>query len=485
MLTFKVVPKGKWLPDHGKSIAYLYADNWNDYSFFTLFGLKIYDQDGYLHDIGGVRIAFKGQTTGVATNRKLDSTFDCLTEEFFSLGSDTDFYKNLNKLNQDLKHDVLLSLRDIVFQPEIIDDIADEEVFRVSLLRDSTLSLIKGQYLRVLNGGVELTDFNFRFARTSSEGLGDLSLDFIVEVESTPRTNIHAIIGRNGVGKTTLLNGMISAITDPTEECARFYSVSPWFSEHEIDKDYFSSLISVSFSAFDPFEPPNEQADPTKGTCYFYIGLKDSETFGKHKSITNLVEDCSRSLLACFRNLKKTASWRSAVEKLSSDDNFSRTELASLLDIYHELRSEKLSGEQSDSAGFLKDYLERVTPILSGLSSGHAVVLLTITRLIETVNEKSLILLDEPESHLHPPLLSAFIRALSDLLNEQNGVAIIATHSPVVLQEVPRSCVWKMFRKGSDVICDRPNIETFAENVGVLTSEVFRLEVEKSGFHES
>lgn len=42
----------------------------------------------------------------------------------------------------------------------------------------------------------------------------------------------------------------------------------------KIDHDYFSSLISVSFSAFDPFPPPLEQSDPTKGTCYFYVGLK-------------------------------------------------------------------------------------------------------------------------------------------------------------------------------------------------------------------
>ena len=31
---------------------------------------------------------------------------------------------------------------------------------------------------------------------------------------------------------------------------------------------------------------------------------------------------------------------------------------------------------------------------------------------------------------------------------------------------------------------ERPEIETFAENVGVLTREVFGLEVSKSGFHE-
>lgn len=118
------------------------------------------------------------------------------------------------------------------------------------------------------------------------------------------------------------------------------------------------------------------------------------------------------------------------------------------------------------------------------MSSGHAVILLVMTKLVATVEEKTLILLDEPESHLHPPLLSAFIRALSNLLYDRNGVAIVATHSPVVLQEIPKSCVSKIQRVGLVTNIKRPDIETFGENVGVLTREVFGLEVIKSGFHK-
>ncbi|WP_431285003.1 AAA family ATPase [Humitalea sp. 24SJ18S-53] len=126
---------------------------------------------------------------------------------------------------------------------------------------------------------------------------------------------------------------------------------------------------------------------------------------------------------------------------------------------------------------------EKATAIFAKLSSGHKIVLLTITRLVETVGERTLVLLDEPEGHLHPPLLSAFIRALSDLLVDRNGVAIVATHSPVVLQEIPRSCVWKVRRTGAHVEAERPEVETFGENVGVLTREIFGLEVTEAGFH--
>ena len=83
-----------------------------------------------------------------------------------------------------------------------------------------------------------------------------------------------------------------------------------------------------------------------------------------------------------------------------------------------------------------------------------------------------------------PPLLSAFVRALSDLLTNRNGMAIIATHSPVVLQEVPSNCVWKLQRSGNAVAAARPKIETFGENVGTLTNEIFGLEVTATGFHK-
>ncbi|WP_249925419.1 ATP-binding cassette domain-containing protein, partial [Escherichia coli] len=63
-----------------------------------------------------------------------------------------------------------------------------------------------------------------------------------------PSTNIHAFIGRNGCGKTTILNGMIGAITNP-ENNEYFFSENNRLIESRIPKGYFRSLVSVSFSA--------------------------------------------------------------------------------------------------------------------------------------------------------------------------------------------------------------------------------------------
>ena len=479
-MNFKIVPRSAWPSPLAPNTVYLEVDHWNDFSFITMFHMYYCDSSATKSSLGAVKIGFKGQTEEQSTYSTLDPEFLELGPTYFSLGQDVKFYRRMSELPGDVSKDILNGMRDIVLHPHLIGDIKGERVFSVSLLRDLTLSEIKGQYARALTGSAERTDFVFSFERPEKEDQGGIELDFAVHVDSTPSTNIHAIIGRNGVGKTTLLNGMIDAITKRPQE-AKFLNreVSP---HCEIGEDYFSSLVSVSFSAFDPFIPPAEQPDPAMGTCYFYIGLKDSKSPEHNRTIVDLRGDCVKALAGCFRDVGKTKRLLDAIEKLGSDENFASMKLSQLHEVYLLARNAN-STTQSDSGTFLDQYATDIDKYLCRMSSGHAIVLLTITRLVETVREKTLVLLDEPESHLHPPLLSAFIRALADLLHDQNGVAIVATHSPVVLQEIPRSCVWKLFRVRSAISVDRPKIETFAENVGILTSEVFSLEVVRSGFH--
>ncbi|MCW0506938.1 ATP-dependent nuclease [Aeromonas piscicola] len=480
-MNFTILQRNEKVPSNGANHAYLTIDHWNDFSFVTMFYLSILDENGALHKIGNIKIAFKGQTTDTPTYKKIDCEFSKLTPDFFSVGEDVNFYKELSKLNKDTVKDILTSLNDIALNQDIIINVKDEEVFSVSLLRDSSLTSIKGQYARVLDGKPKLTNFEFSFKRSDTHDIYPIELKFNVEASSTPSSNIHALIGRNGSGKTTILNGMIEAITTNNKKC-QLIDHSSWLNE-PIDSDYFSSLISVSFSAFDPFSPPIEQPDPSKGTCYFYVGLKDQAQPDKHRTLLELRCDFVKSLTECYRIDKLKTLWFNAIGQLETDVNFASMDLSKLFDIYSNLKIEIKDKIQVDSKEFRALFHAKITNTLEHLSSGHAIVLFTITKIISTIEEKTLILLDEPEGHLHPPLLSAFIRTLSELLFEQNGVAIIATHSPVVLQEVPRTCVWKINRVGDVIVPYRLDIETFGENVGVLTKEVFGLEVETSGYH--
>lgn len=458
-----------------KNQAILAVDNWDDYGFKTLFFLTVFDEKGIKHDIGNVKIGYFGQAGG-KTKEKFPNEINELDKHFFSLGMEPEYYQNIKKkLSEDLSKCLLHGLHDLANDDELLASAQKEDVFKISFLRGVSLSAIQGQFKRVLAGGVLLTEFDFRYKKEQSDSSSEINLEFNVEPNSKPPTNIHILIGRNGVGKTTLLNNMISSIVD-SEQSERnvggFYEANIFSDNTEISENYFSSITSLSFSAFDPFIPPNNQPDRSKGTCYFYIGLKEmfienGVRKSKLKELPILCDEFIKSLKVCLALEKKKEQWSNAINELESDLNFSEMGLLRLLDIHE------------------KDKLTSVAESLfKRMSSGHAVILLSLTKLVETVEEKTLVLIDEPESHLHPPLLSAFMRALSDLLINRNAVAIIATHSPVVLQEVPKKCVWKMRRTRLAGNADRPENETFGENVGILTREVFGLEVSKSGFHK-
>lgn len=472
-MRFRVVPRGRRLPTEGQDIGYLLTDNWDDFSYRTLYILFYFDNAGNRHQIGSVKIGEYGLKER-RPNLPIDF-FDELDERFFSLGQDVEYYSSLMKLEAGTGNALLSALNDIAANEEIYQRALEENVTGVSLLRFVNLKTIEGQYRRILDGGAELSEYIFDYEgpKPSISGVSPLRLNFQVIPDSRPPTNVHVLIGRNGVGKTYLLNAMTRALvsSEPSRDADGLFT-SSGDSVVEAHESPFANILSVTFSAFDDFQvlrqPRNVTA--TQGVRYTNVGLRRWVKNKRNDWVTvtrdpeELAKSFSESAKLCVRGAKAPR-WREALATLDSDPLFEEMEVVSLADV-----EEKSFGREAHK-------------LYRGLSSGHKIVLLTLTKLVENVEEKTLVLIDEPEAHLHPPLLAAFVRALSDLLINRNGVAIIATHSPVVLQEVPRSCVWKIIRHGYVAQAIRPEIETFAENVGILTKQIFGLEVTRSGFH--
>lgn len=449
-----------------KSKVFLAQDNWNDFGFKTTYGIFYVNENSVKIDLGAIKIGRIGQNEQELT---LDEgfIFEALGEQFFSVGIDEYFYENLKNLGNELSLNILESLRDIAFTENLLEKIINEPVTEKSLLRSISQNIITGQYRRIALGGAMLTNYNFKFTLNNEPNENPpIGLTFNIEPQSMPSSNIHVIIGRNGVGKTYLINDMIISLTSSQFKDG---SIGAFSSENENIDDFFANVVYVSFSAFEEFNLPIIDNTSIK---YSYIGIastdKESANFGVPKSHEQLKNEFQHSLLACVGNSKGDL-WNKIILILESDPLFRSAQILSILD-----ESESDSDRLIEIAGIRFD----------NLSSGHKIILLTVTRLVETVHEKSLVLFDEPESHLHPPLLSSFIGAISELLVEKNGVGIIATHSPVILQEVPRSCVWKLRKHGNEAAAERLEIESYGENVGILTHEVFGLEVTSSGYHK-
>lgn len=468
-MKFSVLPVGSKIPINRKRHMFLVIDNWDDwFEFSTMYSLYFVDRKGIKHAIGSVKI---GQTNMKNDQRKpkLEDEFVTLSKDYFSVGQDDSYYENLNKLGANTREDILKSLQDIAFSEEQYKISLVEKVTKTSLLRSVSTTSIKGQFRRMANGGARLTPYTFKYQSpvVKDSIFPAFDIDFKVLPEANPPTNTHVLIGRNGVGKTHLINNMINCLLD---ENAKKTKYGKFVTDDFTTESIFSNIVSVTFSAFDETEPLPEKRDKSDGIYYSYVGLKRIPKKGEKnlapKSPVMLKNEFVKSLLSCKAKLI-TGRWKRAITMLETDPVFLDLDIKSVLEIDDEDGFKKIAGD-----------------IFKNLSSGHKIVLLTVTRLVETIEEKSLLFLDEPEAHLHPPLLSAFIRSLSDLLIHRNGVAIIATHSPVVLQEVPQSCVWKLWRSGKNTKAERLEQESFGENVGILTREVFGLELTNSGFHK-
>lgn len=460
-MLFYLSHSARHLPPHSECFL-LVHDNWNDwYTYKTLYTLYYINSNHTPQEIGGVKI---GELTPTATNAppNLPHSFSVLSEtEFISLGQDTTYYENLTHIVGEQRDTVLTALNDIAYNETLYAQHKYSALSQRSLLRNFSHETVTNQLNRMAHGGARLTPYNFIYQYHAQS----LQLTFNVTPDSLPPTNIHVIIARNGSGKTFLLQQMISSAlannnTPPVSGGFRFTLAR----SSSQNPQNFSNIVCLAFSIFDEF-PPSSNAN----VKYTYIGVSKDSTDIK----ADLAKQFTQSILNCRGTRSKYKRWQSIITMLNTDPIFREINLTQNIDnifLNPEINTRPLAETELAS-------------LFNQLSSGHKIVALTITRLVECVEERTLVLLDEPELHLHPPLLSAFTRALSNLLIDRNGVAIIATHSPVLLQEVPQNCIWKIHRSGNLIRANRPNIQTFGENISSLTIEVFGLEVTHSGFY--
>lgn len=464
-----------------KNIVYLINDNWDDWFEFETVYIVNY-QNSY---IGKIKIGRIGQTERRAP---LPAEFTTLPEDYFSLGTNIDYYSSLKAY--ETRENILTALKDIAYDLDLFNRIYNERVTKISLLREISPNMIRGQLHRIADGGATLTNYNFKYILPDKEISSDeyQHLDFFVDIEhKTPPSNIHVLIGNNGIGKTTILKSMIFALVE-NNNFAKYGKFETGWNET------FSNVINISFSAFDmPIFQDNLQ---NSNMPYTYVGLIKSQMRqdGKLHPITQSRGQLAESFFENYYKIitcQKQKLWNKSIDILETDTTFQNLHIkdwANQDGIENYISAAQKLPEEND-IDFKKrihkqHYQEKITSLFISLSSGHKNILLTLASLVNLVEEKTLVLLDEPEEHLHPPLVSAFIHALSDLLSYRNGVAIIATHSPVIVQEVPRKCVWILRRAGIYRKFERPEIETFGENLGELTTEIFGYDVLNSGFHK-
>lgn len=413
----------------------LTADNWDDFDYRTLFAMEYQTSSGTSISIGSVKIASDDQEKKKIT--PLDAEFEELPDNYFSLGQTLKYYQVLNELGKDVRDQILYGLRDIVIRPDLVDRFGDKDVFISSIVRFSEAVEVqrKARLFFFPEEPSAQTKCSFLFEVEMREAAEPYRLSVVLGNEPRLPDRIMALIGKNGTGKTWLLGRLAAALSGDEVEVGQF---RPW-------RPAFRRVLAVSYSAFDKFNKPTTK----RKFSYIYCGVYDKlgRLNAPQKLMAKLREAATRIV-----EKKRRKIWREIIQAVLDRS------ITAAMEKY-------LFSRASDETSSLKR---------PPLSSGQLVLASTVTELIAYIEENSMVLLDEPEMHQHPNSVAGLLVSLNGLLHKFESFAVIATHSPLVIQQIPAQYVRQFIRSGNVTVIRELQKECFGENLSAITEELFQ-----------
>jgi predicted ATPase len=423
-----------------RPFALLAKNNWNDYSYTTLFQLYLYiEGTNNRVNIGQLKIMHLNQKVETNTFSSEIKHFDNLStlgKEYCSIGNDLAYYENLKIIGDSLAINVLESLNDVSYDSNIRSRFEDDSCFNSSLLRysetkealDKGASLFGKKIIRQIKFSATIPIF--------SEKSYKLNFDFELFKGLPHRVNL--LVGSNGVGKTQVMAKLAILLS-------RFAKENSGDKESSLKKlteagiieprPSLYNVIAVSFNAFDSFELPSIKQ--TNDFSYSYCGLRKSDSnYFNEQELAEKIQKFLKSMDAQKRQV--------AEEYLKQ--------------LLHYGDDEKVTSSSNYSA----------------LSAGQKIVLNILLHVLNKIKPQSLILLDEPETHLHPKLMTSLFMILTEILNSSDSFAIIATHSPIIVQQVPSRSIHVLKRIDNIPDLSSPVIECFGENLSEISRHVFQ-----------
>ena len=423
----------------------LVQQNWDDYGRKTLFSMWVHEAPEKKIPIGKIKIISSNESSydkhGYIVLPPIGSQ---LLDEFASLGQDLEFYSTALSYFKERTSEILNKINDLGLNVGLREEFEHLPDFRSSLIRFSEAEKALHRARNILENVVAEENFDFRFACKIGNAASEHSASFnFNKVDDLPH-RIIAVIGENGTGKTQYLSKLALALSG--EEVHGEFSPK---------RPLFSKIIAVSYSAFDQFRRPKSK----RTFSYKYCGLKDDSGFMSSKKLEAIYSS------ACDR----------IVKQVREDDWFDALGMIIDKDILEEIGRDL----------FYNKLYAKIAQNSEGLlSSGQSILMYVITEILASVREDSLILFDEPEMHLHPHAISNMVGMVSYILKRFKSYAVIATHSPIILQEIPSRYVRVFERTGAVPNVRAVEIETFGENIANITKNVFSTGGSEEGYKE-
>lgn len=108
------------------------------------------------------------------------------------------------------------------------------------------------------------------------------------------------------------------------------------------------------------------------------------------------------------------------------------------------------------------------------MSSGQTMLTNLIIDITANVRSNCLIMIDEPEVHLHPNAITQIINVVNLVCERFSSCCIMATHSPLVIQSLLSRNVLIMERDVDGMpIVRQMRVESLGENLTTINEEIF------------
>lgn len=459
-----------------KNTLYLVRDNWDDFGYKTMFNSWLLI-DGVAEELGSLHLSNINYDLNGGQNRNTvdeEVLNDINQKDYISLGS-LSYYEHLATLDKELRIEVLKQLQDLAYDLKLFDDFKDTNVVRTSFLRGIKAYEVRTRYNRLANG---IYSIKFEIEINKKRNT-DFELTLKVDTTSILPTNIHTLIGSNGSGKTFTLQNVADACSGylVEEDITMSTSLNGDFTamitssddrSYHVDRP-IEGIIYMSYSPFDSHKSmiQNEEVSfiGLNGTA---IQSKNLDKLTLNRQLRNLLkkdvisegEIEKRTILG---SQEKISMWNSVVKGLSFDSYLNEIKEDLLIDI------------DNPSNGVSRKTIKR-------LSSGQKIILLSFANIINDAVERTLVIIDEPELFLHPPLITAYVRELSKILKKTNSLCLVSTHSPFIVQELPKECVHILSRKFDEASISTPQSETFGENIASINNLIFGTDMRLTGY---
>ncbi len=402
---------------------------WDDYGYKTRYKLFYYSEHGSYSYIGVVRILCRNTEN---TYNTLAGQILSLGEDYCSLGSEIYYYKRIKELlGVDYKN-FLHAMRDAACFSQICDDFRESGGFQHSLLRETDAEIALNNAIYVLAGYDTNDPTSFVFKSDIpyyKDTLIPIKFDFGRLNNVCNLNRIIALIGNNGVGKTTVLSQIAQCIVKGQSD--RFAPHIP----------IFTKVISVSYSIFDKFY--NIEGASFN---YTYCGIQKNDGV----------------LMSQEEQISRRRDSLKVIEK--HDRKRTLHEYLSMI-----LSKELINEIIDDNYTFIEKNLSNIH-----LSSGQTMLMNLIIEIIAHIRQNTLILLDEPEIHLHPKGITVIVNIINRICENFASCCIMATHSSLIIQNLLSKNVIILDREpdGSPIV--RPmRVESLGENLTTITEDVF------------